>query len=619
MIKLQGNEMRWILILLLIFAVLPAQAVTDEGSVADARILIDISGSMKKNDPHNLRRPALRLLVGLLPEGARAGVWTFGQYVNMQVPLGQVDKAWKERARAGAAKIGSPGQFTNIEDVIKRSMADWEGASKKYQRHLILLTDGVVDISKNPSKNAASRKRILKQLLPQLKKYGARVHTIALSERADHELMQTLSGETDGWYEQVNDSAQLQRVFLRIFEKVGRPDTVPLRDNKFQIDSSIQEVTLLIFRGEGADVTQVITPSGESFGAKDAPKTVSWHRDEGYDLLTISAPETGEWRVQAAMDPDNRVMVVTDLKMRSSELPSRFVAGERLTVNIHFTNQSKKITRKDFLDVIALQSEHVDANGAGEAKPLFDNGEDADEQAGDGEFTLQVGEGLAAGTVELIIRAEGSTFQREQRLIFELAQPFELKVAEAGAEDSAQPVEAEIRADAELVDLSSLEFKGMLVSVTGEERPVMLLSGGDSGSWTVAVNPGELVGDWMLGIQVSGKTASDSPLDFTFDPIAITGKAEPPPPAVEEPPVEEAPAKEPEPKQEPDVEAEDETESDWVMNAAIIGGANLILLILGGAAFWFLRRRKSGDQMQLVSDDDGAEAKVEEEASDDTD
>ena len=63
---------------------------------ADVRILIDVSGSMKQNDPQNLRRPALRLLVGLLSSETRAGVWTFGQYVNMQIPLGQVDKAWKK-------------------------------------------------------------------------------------------------------------------------------------------------------------------------------------------------------------------------------------------------------------------------------------------------------------------------------------------------------------------------------------------------------------------------------------------------------------------------------------------------------------------------------------------
>ena len=49
---------------------------------ADIRLLIDISGSMKKNDPSNLRIPAVNLLTELIPNGDKAGVWTFGQWVN---------------------------------------------------------------------------------------------------------------------------------------------------------------------------------------------------------------------------------------------------------------------------------------------------------------------------------------------------------------------------------------------------------------------------------------------------------------------------------------------------------------------------------------------------------
>ncbi|MDQ7050607.1 MAG: hypothetical protein Q9M92_14180 [Enterobacterales bacterium] len=58
---------------------------------SDVRLLIDISGSMKKNDPNNLRIPALQLVTNLLPKGADAGVWAFGRYVNMMVPLSKVD------------------------------------------------------------------------------------------------------------------------------------------------------------------------------------------------------------------------------------------------------------------------------------------------------------------------------------------------------------------------------------------------------------------------------------------------------------------------------------------------------------------------------------------------
>src|SRR3569833_1347067 len=84
----------------------------------DIRVLIDISGSMKHNDPHNLRAPALRLLTGLLPNGVHSGVWTYGQQVNMVVPLGTVDLAWQARAEQAAAKINSAGLYTNIEGAL---------------------------------------------------------------------------------------------------------------------------------------------------------------------------------------------------------------------------------------------------------------------------------------------------------------------------------------------------------------------------------------------------------------------------------------------------------------------------------------------------------------------
>lgn len=59
-----------------------------DDSVRDIRVVVDISGSMKLNDPDNLRRPAVRLLAGLLPDGTGVGLWTFGREVNMLVPHG---------------------------------------------------------------------------------------------------------------------------------------------------------------------------------------------------------------------------------------------------------------------------------------------------------------------------------------------------------------------------------------------------------------------------------------------------------------------------------------------------------------------------------------------------
>lgn len=565
---------------------------------ADTRILIDVSGSMKKNDPGNLRRPALRLLVGLLPEDARAGVWTFGQYINMLVPLGKVDKAWKIRARQGAGKIHSRGLFTNIEDVIKKSIADWEGETSKYRRHLILLTDGMVDISTNAEESAASRARIIDQILPQLKAYGAKVHTIALSERADHELMKTLSEETGGWYEQVNDAAQLQRIFLRLFEKVGRPDSVPLRDNRFTIDASISETTLLIFRGDAAQLTQVTSPSGNSFGAIDAPANVSWHRDEGYDLLTISQPEVGEWQIQAAADPDSRVMVVTDLKLHSTELPNKLALGERIPLKVHFTEQGRQITERAFLDVVNIQVDQSDEEGPGEPQPMFDDGLQDDKEAGDGIYTMIVGDRQKPGRVELLLDVEGKTFKREQRQSFVVVPSYVAEIVGNGGDEHSAAL-VRVLPDFELLDPASVAIRGKMISGSNESQPVVLLPMADGTGWEAVIDRKPLVGEWRLALHLSARTQSGNQLEIDLDPLKIEGQAVPPSAAPE--PVT--------PVLEEKVEDVGPAEPDWVMLAALFGGGNLLLLLIAVGAFWMLKRRGSKEQFELLDDEDAMEAK----------
>jgi len=87
----------------------------------DIRILIDVSGSMKKTDPSNLRVSALKLLNGLIPSGSKAGVWTFGRYVDMSVKWAKVDDKWRKAADTGASNIHSNGLFTNIERALTRA------------------------------------------------------------------------------------------------------------------------------------------------------------------------------------------------------------------------------------------------------------------------------------------------------------------------------------------------------------------------------------------------------------------------------------------------------------------------------------------------------------------
>ena len=249
---------KFVLILLVLAVTLPIRQVfaTTEEPVSDVRILIDVSGSMKQNDPNNLRAPALRLVIGLLPDESKAGVWTFAKYVNMLVPHREVNEAWRIEAEKQSNNIHSYGLFTNIEQALNKATVDQRMADSKFRRSVILLSDGLVDVSINEEVSKVSRQRILDTLVPRLKKANVAVHTIALADTADHALLRDISLATDGWYEQVDNAEQLQRVFLHLFEKAAQRDTVPLTDNNFKIDDSVSEMTLLVFRRAGSKPTE---------------------------------------------------------------------------------------------------------------------------------------------------------------------------------------------------------------------------------------------------------------------------------------------------------------------------------------------------------------------------
>ena len=386
------------------------------GSTPEVRVLIDVSGSMKNNDPNNLRQPALRLLVGVLPKESRAGVWNFAQGASMQVKPGKVTAQWRKLARQRANRIHSRGLYTNIEDALNVSTADWKKRDYRTKRNIILLTDGMVDLSKDPSKNAASRERILKKILPRLKNAGVKIHTIALSKNTDEELLRTLSMSTDGGFVQVDSADELERIFLRLFEKTSNIDTVPLQENKFKVDKSIRDFTVLIFRPPGKkDSTAIVSPSKQRYTYKKRPRSIEWHPEKNYDLVTVSNPEPGEWSLDAAIDPDNRVMIVTNLNLKVDSLPNNLMMGDELVIRSRLLQDRKTITNKKLLSLMRFT---VHRRLGGTHLPvvdLLDNGQGKDSFAGDGVFSGTAGHFTKPGIYEISLKVIGETFNRQSK------------------------------------------------------------------------------------------------------------------------------------------------------------------------------------------------------------
>jgi uncharacterized protein (TIGR03503 family) len=480
---------------------------------ADLRLLIDVSGSMKKNDPQNLRGPAVRLLVGMMPENTHSGIWTFGQRVSPLVTVGRVDKDWRRKAHSAADKIHSRERYTDIEQALQKATRDWTKPDPRFRRNIILLTDGLVDISEDQSKNGASRRRIVEQLLARIVASGAKIHIIALSANSDHDLMERLSAATGGWYEQVDNAKNLDRIFLRLFEQSTTPDTLPLKGNRFTVDESVSDMTVLAFRNQAHESLGLIAPNGKRFTVRDLPTNVRWLRETNYDLVTVEQPSKGEWQLDAPEDPDNRVTVVTNLRLEVDPIPAHFTVADAPTVSARLQYDSTKPNRPDFLDWVRFSLyDTVQSSGEKSKIPFSDGGEPPDEEVENGTHSAELGDDLTPGLHELVVVADGGSFSREYRQMVNVyTDAVEVKIVPEDSDPSnSQGYRLDVRIEPALLNTESLQVRGYLESADAAGNPLDRI---DHNTWRMEL-PASSSGD-IVKLEIKGLGKNGKPYFFS--------------------------------------------------------------------------------------------------------
>jgi len=601
---------------------------------ADVRLLIDISGSMKENDPNNLRIPALQLVTNLLPKGSDAGVWAFGRYINMMVPLSTVDAKWQQQATKSAKKINSKGLYTNIGSVLEKASYGWSKSDPREKRSIVLLTDGMVDISKDPAINAKERIRILNKVLPKLKKGGVAIHTIALSQNADHELLKELSTQTDGWYQAVNNAAELQKVFLKIFEQAAARDNLPITDNQFSVDKSIDEMTVLVFRQDDSSPAKLVSPSGEIFNKDSAKSKMRWFSTAGYDLVTLQKPATGQWKIDAKVDPDNRVMVVSKLGLSVAALPNNLLAGEAIYYELQLLEEGKTISNPEFLKLVESTLEQNKDGQISKLAMFYDSGTHTFKQ----NFFTDSFE----GELKLRLQVTSPTFERVRTHAINIyGSPLVTEVRVS--EDNIEPHRIMLSVRDDIVDPKSLKINVTINKPDGEK----LYQGIDDPSKPLEIAADLAGGDYNVTFKISGKSVLKREFSVTPESINFTAKSMTEKTVIEEPIIEKTIIKKPIVKElktdevkkdQPAIEKEEnineeseakkeepeetvikepepkDVQEDTGINWLYVGvGVNILLGIVGFFVWRLIKKRNTkgasqiADELSIDDDDDDEE------------
>lgn len=374
----------------------------------DILFVLDCSGSMKKTDPLDLRKPATQLIVSLLGAKDRIGLIGFGGQAQTLVPLTEnLPDNQKIFFQALQKNIGSQELFTNLYDALKKGYEEMRG-SKRSNKILLFISDGQMDLGSKEQDETAQK--ALSRLLPELVKDKIKLYTVAFTELSDKRLLSDLAEKTQGFFQLAKTDKDLHIIFSSIFEQVTLPDTVPLEGDSFLIDKEVQEATILITK-QPETTTRLMDPNRKDWAYGRLPENILWQQTNAFDLITIKKPFPGRWKVQLSTKEGNKIFVITDLALKSSLIQNQVFQGQEILIEAWLEKNQKRLTEKKFLESIFFLVDITDPNGNHTRISLYPSkaGEDSDKK---GVYSTPFSFKLL-GDYKIKITLDGKVYKRE--------------------------------------------------------------------------------------------------------------------------------------------------------------------------------------------------------------
>ncbi len=197
---------------------------TVEGNlIKDVILVLDNSGSMKKNDPQFLTKRAVTEFIDNLDEYTRASIIIFDQDVRTAVPLTETASS-RQDLLDSLSQINYKGLYTNSPAAIESAIYELKNNAKEEARKIIVfMTDGIVDTG-NADRDLEKKKWLKEDLAADAADASIRIFGIAFTENADFELIQSLAQKTDGEYYRVLLADDLQKVFSKLNTLINEPE-----------------------------------------------------------------------------------------------------------------------------------------------------------------------------------------------------------------------------------------------------------------------------------------------------------------------------------------------------------------------------------------------------------
>ncbi len=213
----------------IIFAILAVCMSSAAPAEQEIVLLIDNSGSMRKNDPQSLTKQAVAQFVQSSPAGSRVALIMFDRKVEVLVPLTPINETTRLDLLTRLDHIDFRGQLTNSGEALRLAIETLKqpGEPEGTKKTVVFMSDGIIDTGK-PARDLQAAETMRGELATAAVEAGIRIFTIAFTENADIQLMQDLATATEGRYFQPMQPGDLVGVFAEMSElfvaETAKPD-----------------------------------------------------------------------------------------------------------------------------------------------------------------------------------------------------------------------------------------------------------------------------------------------------------------------------------------------------------------------------------------------------------
>ncbi|MFW6094681.1 MAG: hypothetical protein ACODAC_11965, partial [Pseudomonadota bacterium] len=319
---------------------------------SDVRILVDVSVASAEASAE--RNDALSMLFRLLPESGRAGVWSYADRVETLVEHGPSDGLWQETAALRMRDAGSGARRADLLAALERATRD-RAAHDAAPVHVLVVTHSGLDAG-DAAADRTARERLLTELLPELERAGFAIHTLALSTRADVNLLAQISARTGGYHGRLHDAAGLPDELVDLLGRLGPAGRLPVaEDGTFRVPPGAKELTVVNRHGQVGGAAVLVGPGGERFRRTTPRRRVRWHLGEDHELITLPEPAPGQWRLEEGTD-GVEVVAYGDLELTVPDLPGTLFPGDLRSFELRVASSGQPVRDRDFLDLLEVRA-----------------------------------------------------------------------------------------------------------------------------------------------------------------------------------------------------------------------------------------------------------------------